>query len=554
MKKRLLSSLLALVMVLSLLPATALAANPPAIADRYVVDGVTYFNAKSSHFQDSSPMFIKDLLLKNVPINQIGNYSTAGTWQELASFIQEDYGKGTSNSAFKAALDEAISNGLTPFYFNEGKSVDNWSSRGNNYNIRSSKLEYAGSMAVAAEAMENAIYKGYKGANGSRDKYNDNAAEAAVAQNEALWGDTDPGDVYWMLVGAYKTGSNPKGHYQALGVLFSDFALTTILPEDSGNFYQSSDSEPTADSTTYASHVKNMTDASVSAQQEMSNTTSTTATSSISGSESYGYEEGLEIGVSGDFFFGSVSTNVSFTASQTIESGWSEEKSCSDEQTTTYSVSVELPPYTNVMMKQNSSEAKTTTVYNCPVALSFTVTVVEYTLDPSKDGATCETQVLATFGSNARKDLKQRAVIESSLTDRDGINWGSLLAKHSPGTVLSGCMTCLTTTAPMSSAGATFTVVNKAVTSEISGLAPILALSKVKTTKNIMEYNLSSGEYLYVDTIGLEGQNRQNAPYYGFDSDNGHWILVDEAGKELSDSPVAKLETSNVTGHTKLVA
>ena len=105
MKKRLLSSLLALVMVLSLLPATALAANPPAIADRYVVDGVTYFNAKSSHFQDSSPMFIKDLLLKNVPINQIGNYSTAGTWQELASFIQEDYGKGTSNSAFKAALD-----------------------------------------------------------------------------------------------------------------------------------------------------------------------------------------------------------------------------------------------------------------------------------------------------------------------------------------------------------------------------------------------------------------------------------------------------------------
>ena len=97
MKKRLLSSLLALIMVLSLLPATAFAADPGSIDDQYIVDGVTYFNAKSTHFRDSSRMFIKDLLLKNVPIERIQNYSTAGAWQYLASFIQEDYGEGTSN-------------------------------------------------------------------------------------------------------------------------------------------------------------------------------------------------------------------------------------------------------------------------------------------------------------------------------------------------------------------------------------------------------------------------------------------------------------------------
>lgn len=188
--------------------------------------------------------------------------------------------------------------------------------------------------------MEDAIYKEYKGAGGNR------SAGEAVAQNEALWGDIDTDDVYWMLTGAYKTsGSNQKGHYQALGVLFSDFALTTILPKDNGNFIQSSDSEQTA-GTPYASLVQNTTGGPVSAQQEISNTTSTTATSVINGSKSYGFEEGLEVGVEADFLFGSVSTNVSFTASQTIESGWSEEKSCSDEQTTTYNVSVELPPYT----------------------------------------------------------------------------------------------------------------------------------------------------------------------------------------------------------------
>ena len=555
MKKRLFSGLLALVMVLSLLPATALAADPPAIEDQYIVDGVTYFNANSTNFRDSSPLFIKDLLLKNVPVESIKNYSTAGAWQELASFIQEDYGQSTSNSSYKEALDEAIAEGLATGYSNRlenGYSYNNLNRGGNTYNIRSSKLERASSMAAAAEAMEKAIYEvGYRGAGGSRD-----TQEKAVAQNETLWGDITPDTVYWVVTGAYKTNDSRKGHYQALGVLFSDFNITTILPEDDGNFYQSTESEPTVGTNVYASHVKNVTDAAVSAQQEISNTISTTATSEINGSKSYGFEEGLEIGVEGDVGFVSVSTTVSFTASQTIENGWSEEKSCSDEQSTTYSVSVELPPYTNVMMQQNSSEVTKTTVYNCPVALSFTVTIVEYTLDPSKDGATCETQVLATFGANARKDLKQRAVIESSLTDCDGIDWCSLLANHIPGTFLSATMSCLTTTAPMSSAGATFKVVTKAVTSEISGLSPILALSSVKTTKNIMEYNLSSGEYLYVDTIGLEGLNAQNAPYYGFNQDQGHWILLDENGNALesNSNSVAKLEPSSVSGHTKLIA
>lgn len=100
-----------------------------------------------------------------------------------------------------------------------------------------------------------------------------------------------------------------------------------------------------------------MTDIPVSAQQEISNTTSTTATSAINGSKSYGFEESLEIGYEHGLLGGKAHANLTFTASQTIESGWSEEKSKSDEQTTTYNVGVELPAYTNVMMKQSESEA-----------------------------------------------------------------------------------------------------------------------------------------------------------------------------------------------------
>ena len=57
-----------------------------------------------------------------------------------------------------------------------------------------------------------------------------------------------------------------------------------------------------------------------------------------------------------------------------------------------------------------------------------------------------------------------------------------------------------------------------------------------------------------MDSIGLEGLNAQFAPYYGFAPAKGRWILVDENGTPLQDSTVARLETSPVSGHTKLIA
>lgn len=150
-------------------------------------------------------------------------------------------------------------------------------------------------------------------------------------------------------------------------------------------------SEPTAGSKTYASHVKNMTPETVGAQQEITNTTSATVASEINGSKEYGFEETVTIGAEKEFPLFTGSLELSFTASQVISNGWSESKETSDQQSTTYNVAVELPPYTNVMMKQNSSVTTETTKYNCPVALNFTVTVVEYTLDPTSNNAACRT-------------------------------------------------------------------------------------------------------------------------------------------------------------------
>ena len=519
--------------------------TPGAVDSEYNVNGVTYFGVDSNNFDNSTKLFIQDMLsAKN---KKLGGKSTAALWQYLSYCIQDDKGRGTSTGKFKKQFDNVIPNGLAYNTNSTGAYSANKKSGDNKYNVRSSGLVYAKSMAAAASAMEEQVYQGYDGAGGKRGR------GSSVAKNDTLWNDTDADDVFWMVTGAYKTsGTNKKGHYQALGVLFSDFTITTILPDDKGNFYQTTSSESAPGSKTYASNVKNMTDIPVSAQQEISNTTSTTATSAINGSKSYGFEESLEIGYEHGLLGGKAHANLTFTASQTIESGWSEEKSKSDEQTTTYNVGVELPAYTNVMMKQSESEATTTTKYNCPVALNFNVTIVEYTLDPSSNDAGCKTQVLATFGANARKNLNRRGVVESVLTDPDGIGWLNLYNNHNG--LKNIVEEQLASTAPMASAGATFTVIDKVVASEISGLAPIYPLYNIKTTNDIMEYNFSFGESMYVDNIEINGYNIKNAMYYGFNPNKGHWILVDKDDNILTDSPVAKLVTNPVTGYTKLVA
>lgn len=200
-------------------------------------------------------------------------------------------------------------------------------------------------------------------------------------------------------------------------------------------------------------------------------------------------------------------------------------------------------------MKQDTSELTETTEYNCPVALNYAVTIVEYTLDPSSNNADCKTQVLATIGTNARKDLYQRAVIEESIA-YNGISWSTLFSNHS------GLKTIvqdqLAVTAPMSSTGAKFTTKVKCVSNEITGLAPIYPLRMIRTTSGYFDYNLFPGQSLYLNNIELEGLNAQYYPYYGFVEKEGYWILVDKDGKELKESAVATLEKDPVTGYTSL--
>ena len=527
------------------------------------INGVSYYGVDSDHFENSTALYIRDMLTARTrQLYYSGstklNQSISSLWQYVAQKLQDEYGRGTKEGKFKTQFDNVMSWPLATRTGSSGTYEQSITNGDNTYKVHSTGLTedtYAGSVSAAAAAMETQIFDWFRNSGGGRnDKYANDPSDGAVRQNTTLSSDADPDDVYYMLTGAFKTsGKNKKGHYQALGVIFSDPTITAILPADDGSATTTTDSEPTMGTQVEASHVKNETNTTISAQQELTTTTSYEATSEINGSTQYGFEETVTAGYERDgILSGKISVEASFTASQVIENGWSQSQSTAEEKSVAYSAAVELPPYTNVMIRQYGSKTTETTEYTCPVALNFTVTVVEYTLDPTDNNATCETRILGTFGANARVDLNKRAVVESALKDSDGITWNDLYEDNNN---LKIAVQLLSKNAPMATTGAKFVVVTNTTSSEITGLSPTLPLNRVKTIDDVQDYDLSTGDFLYVDNIQLEGLNAQNAPYYGFNQYLGHWTLVDEDGQNLpEDSAVAQLETDPITKTTRLVA
>lgn len=536
----------------------------PSQTDFSNINGVSYYGVDSDYFEDSTSLYIKDML--TAKSNQLDNgrigkvQSISALWQYVALELQDEYGRGTKDGKFKRQFDGVLGQSLAFVTGSSGTYKRSNARNGDNtYNVYSTGLTtdtYAGSVSAAAADMETQIYDWYRASGGGRDdKYAGDPSNGAVRKNTTLSSDTDPDNVYYMLTGAFKTsGKNKKGHYQALGVIFSDPTITAILPANDGSASTTTESEPTMGTQVEASHVKNETNTTISAEQELTTTTSYEATSEINGSRQYGFEETVTAGYERDgILSGKLSVEVSFTASQVIENGWSQSQSTAEEKSVAYSAAVELPPYTNVMIRQYGSKTTETTNYTCPVALNFTVTVVEYTIDPSDNNATCETRILGTFGANARADLNKRAVVESALKDGDGITWNDLYEDNADLKMI--VQQLLSKYAPMASTGAKFVVVTNTTSSEITGLSPTLPLNRVKTIDDVQDYDLSTGDFLYVDNIQLEGLNAQNAPYYGFNQYLGHWTLVDENGQNLPEnSAVAQLETDPITKTTRLVA
>ena len=68
------------------------------------------------------------------------------------------------------------------------------------------------------------------------------------------------------------------------------------------------------------------------------------------------------------------------------------------------------------------------------------------------------------------------------------------------------------------------------------------------------EKEMSVDDSFPLDGLHVEGVNADKVAYYGFDENDGHWVLTDAEGKVLTSSETAEITEDKLTGRKTLTA
>ena len=503
MKAKILSGLLLLALTFAAPHgAEAAAKTPKAIADTYTFDGITYYNVNSQNFNSDKKFYVDVISTKH---SAIGGRSIGDLWLMVAAGLGKDQvpvrtdfmGMGSDYLAklkqglLTGKIDNTSVNTINPYYY-----------------------EYS-------------------------------APE---------WKNSDGGYVETLAAINYSSGMM-QSHLVIYTVRFSDFTVGALLPADDG-LYVYTTTETGSVKNIKASAVKNDTGSTITASQSESRTVSETLSSTVNHSSTYSFTEGLKVGAEASSFgIYKMSVEMSAQLTQAFTDGWSKSEAKTSSKTTGSSVSVTLPAYTNVMIKQGEAETTTTTKYNCPVIVGYKVTI---TIEQRGLVVPNKTYTFGSSNSNARKDLNHRAFEEGSKTyDSQQIDWENILSDSD----FKDAIQKITTHAPMSGSGATLVYTSHTTYSEVSGVSPLYPLTHLELGHASLPFidnnnvaNMKVGDYSYLEYLYINAYNSLNADYYGFDRNKGHWAVVDENMNEISGSNAPVVLTKDAAGHTQFKA
>ena len=318
--------------------------------------------------------------------------------------------------------------------------------------------------------------------------------------------------------------------YDALTVYFHNFKITPIYPMQQGTYKQEI-SDIQEDSPIYSSGFRNDTGVEVFGSQTLTNSTTYGAVNTVSGSKSYAYEKSSSVSYSNDLgVFGNIAASVGFSTTEAMEKGWSEEKSESKTLDTSTQASLNLPPYTATSIKQQQKKQKAVTYYKCPVLISYDVTVAVYHQLIQSE---YYSSIIARFhGDDARKSLKNRAILNPAHTDANEINWANVksddIAKKTINRISQNVLMC--------SAGGSYTETLITTESKIDELIATRPLAKVVADRN--EQKLKEKENFSLNQIKLEGRNENESAYYGFQGKKGTWKMTDADGNTIENENI----------------
>ena len=508
--------------------------KPNPANNTYEIDGVTYYNVHSDKF-DIPGYYLKDLL--DIKTKALGGWSMADRWMQLGFLIAADT-VGFSDDWDRMALE------------GRGKTIGDF------------KCGYWVSHYAASLSQGRDKNGGYK------PKPYFTPEEADKQQ-----------DVVTKHMRVQKTNSND---FLEVAVYFTDFSAVALLPDASveNNYVthvnngQNGNHE---EERQYVSNVKNLSGEEVTASQNVSTGWSNTISSEVGGSNSYSFSESITAGMEIGFnVFGAESKakmESTISATQAFENNWKEGKSTSKSGSVDESIAVVLPPYTNVVLSQGHANTDVDINYNCPIGLKYNVIIAVSCCKDNRAGAFC----FRFDGGDARADLLRRAIqygpldVEiSSGGNNLAVHWNNVFKRYQAKNIAE----LVSSRVPMSDRGASFHQVLNTSYTEVKEIAPILPLSFIRLKApdvsfisdemqsyqnlNYLSATMKAGESSYTNYIKLEGLNQNNAPYYGFNSLKGHWIVTRPDDTDLlawtgPDAPVV-LEYDPASGLTRYTA
>lgn len=372
-------------------------------------------------------------------------------------------------------------------------------------------------------------------------------------------------------------------YFSSFGIAFYDFKLTPIVEKDlqyisaADNYATIKDAfENDAPGVSYTestegsssiSYIQNPTSATASVGASTSKSVTNSVSNSFSESESYSFTESLSVSNELVMFpeCWKMNINLGFSASQALSTAYSESTSLSETVSTSGSVNVNLPPYTELGIKQSVSKTEQSVEYNCPVAITYKVAIFGLNAQYYQDKGTGswstadydQGSICVGFGAdstmggiNAPENLYNR-LTESSVSFElshgnvsgmyedqvDGhdpvhltyIDWNASKEKD----MLLNKAKDIVNWIPMSSIGGKMTIKTDSINTELTQIYPLYDLEKVRFT-GTGAYTLGIGGKLDLNTVSLTGLNKFEQPYYGFLDSRGTWYICDKDGNDIT--------------------
>ena len=265
----------------------------------------------------------------------------------------------------------------------------------------------------------------------------------------------------------------------------------------------------------------------------------------------FGVESSLEIGFSASKLF---STTIGNEISNEI----------ANEHST--SVSIDCPPHTMAVLVTDRYDGYSTIQYQYPIAVTYktqmvgvyansnglfglidsAVTVCNFSKSENPGGDNNAVDSLVNRWNNKNIPGFENTYKGSNDNMISAINWNIEPARNRRS--VPHILDRLNNRRPFNDAGGSLRIETDGVRST-ANMYPMYPLEHIVLLPFNPELTINQGDKLYLDDIGLEGRDKDNVKYYGFDAKFGDWHLFDSDGNDITEigNSIATLETDDMS-------